>query len=159
MWEQQALTGWVCGMLNAEANQSAALQSCAEWCHCRTEGRGEQLEAPKWFKRCRCGLTQMANRVFHWAFLSSTILQYYSLYCIQYCNMPLFIVNYSGLPVQCEGSAWKPSLLNNAEQRAHPVSTSLKVSNWQEGNDVKSTGVSFDSSSRLGREETPSSCS
>lgn len=41
--KQHALTGWIYGMLNAEANQSAALWSCAEWCHCETArvgGRG-----------------------------------------------------------------------------------------------------------------------
>lgn len=51
--KQHALTGWICGMLNAEANQSAALWSRAEWCHRETwgggsgEGEGEQPEAPK----------------------------------------------------------------------------------------------------------------
>lgn len=34
--KQRALTGWIYGMLNAEANQSATLWSCAEWCHCET---------------------------------------------------------------------------------------------------------------------------
>lgn len=46
MREQDALTGWIYGMLSAEANQSTALQSCVEWCHCETEGEGGAAGSP-----------------------------------------------------------------------------------------------------------------
>lgn len=48
--KQHALTGGLYGMLNAEANQSAALWSRAEWCHCETArvvGRGSSRKPPK----------------------------------------------------------------------------------------------------------------
>lgn len=142
---------WLDGSVRCWAQKPIKAQLCGHvpsGVIVRQREGGEQLEAPKWFTLSVRFWRKKETVSLNEPFFSFIILQCYSLYYTQYCC----------IDVMC-GTACKPSLSNNAELTCNNVhirlSTSPKVSNWQEGN-AKNTGVSFDLLSQLGLKGTPS---